>query len=135
MDLPEGWNEERRRELREIMGDTKVVLEQFIREMKQSEYSRQEVKEVVISGMKGWKSKMKRRVLTGRMYRSAKSTLPTRCRKKLTKKHHGTGREREWKMRKKIQKDGVRKRAGVEEKGREKKKASPRQKSSKIRRV
>ena len=44
------------------------------------------MKEVVISGMKGWKSKMKRRVLTGRMYRSAKSTLPTRCRKKLTEK-------------------------------------------------
>ena len=29
---------------------------------------------------------MKRRVLAGRMYRSAMSTLPTMCRKKLTEK-------------------------------------------------
>ena len=62
------------------------VINQFTRELKQSEYGRLEVKEIIVSGMKGWMKKMERRLETGKLYRSGKSTLAQRCKKKLTAK-------------------------------------------------
>ena len=41
--------------------EKKEVIEQYVTELKMSEYSRKEVKEVVLCGMKGWKTKMERR--------------------------------------------------------------------------
>ena len=45
-----------------------------------------ESKEVILCGMKGWKTKMGRRQKEGKMYRSARSTLVSRCKRKLTAK-------------------------------------------------
>ena len=56
--------------------ETKVVVEQFTKELKVSGYTRAEAKEIVVSGLIGWKRKMKRR--EGAIYRSAKSTLASR---------------------------------------------------------
>ena len=54
--------------------------------LKMSMNSRMEIKEILTSGIKGWKSKMERMKQQGRMYRSASSTLTSRCNKKLTEK-------------------------------------------------
>ena len=62
------------------------VVEVFIGEMKTSGYERAETKEIVVSGITGWQRKMKRREEEGRIYRSARSTLSIRCRKKLLEK-------------------------------------------------
>ena len=61
-------------------------MEVFIGEMKTSGYDRGETREVVTCGMIGWQRKVKRREEEGRFYRSAKSTLNQRCRKKLLEK-------------------------------------------------
>ena len=53
--------------------ETKVVVDQFTKELKVSGYTRAEI---VVSGLIGWKRKM----------RSAKSTLASRCKKKLVEK-------------------------------------------------
>ena len=67
--------------------EKKVVIEQYTAELKVSGYSRKEAKEVILCGMKGWKSKMGRREKEGgKLYRSAKSTLQARCKKNLTEK-------------------------------------------------
>ena len=63
-----------------------AVVEQFSQEMKVSGYDRVETREVVVSGLIGWKRKMKRREDEGAIYRSAQSTLVQRCRKKLMEK-------------------------------------------------
>ena len=62
------------------------IMEVFIREMKTSGYERSETREVVVCGITGWQRKVKRREEEGRFYRSARSTLTTRCRKKLLEK-------------------------------------------------
>ena len=62
------------------------VIEQYTTELKKSEYGRMEAKEVILCGMKGWKTKMGRRQKEGKMYRSARSTLVSRCKRKLTAK-------------------------------------------------
>ena len=60
------------------------VIEVFIQEMKSSGYTREQSREIVIGGIKGWKRKVERRKKEGLgFYRLAKSTLPTRVRKKL----------------------------------------------------
>ena len=67
--------------------ESSKVVETFIKEMKHSEYSRKEVKEVVCSAITGWKRKVARREKEGQSYyKSARSTLVTRCMKKLTEK-------------------------------------------------
>ena len=60
-------------------------MEQLIKEMKVSEYDRGEIREVVVCGLTGWKRKLVRRKDT-EMYRSAKSTLVGRCKRKLLAK-------------------------------------------------
>ena len=62
------------------------VMEVFIGEMKTSGYDRGETREVVTFGIIGWQRKVKRKEEEGRFYRSAKSTLNQRCRKKLLEK-------------------------------------------------
>ena len=62
-----------------------ATVEQLIKEMKVSGYDRGEIREVVVCGLTGWKRKLERRKETG-MYRSAKSTLVGRCRRKLLAK-------------------------------------------------
>ena len=60
------------------------VIEVFICEMKSSGYSREQTRNTVISGIKGWKRKVEKRRKEGvPFYRSAKSTLSGRVRKKL----------------------------------------------------
>ena len=55
--------------------------------MKSSGYKREIVREVVISGVKGWKRKIDRRKKEGTdFYRTAKKTLKMRIKKKLTEK-------------------------------------------------
>ena len=62
-----------------------VTVEQPIKEMKVLGYDRSEIREVVVCGLTGWKRKLVRRKDTG-MYRSAKSTLVGRCKRKLLAK-------------------------------------------------
>ena len=62
------------------------IMEVFIREIKTSGYERSETREVVVCGITGWQRKVKRREEEGRFYRSARSTLTTRCRKKQLEK-------------------------------------------------
>ena len=63
------------------------VLETMITQMKTSGYSRKETREAIVSGVIGWKRKIKRRQQEGLdFYRSAQSTLKTRCKKKLLEK-------------------------------------------------
>ena len=57
----------------------------MIKEMKMSGYQRSECREIMVSGLTGWMRKLMRRKDTG-MYRSARSTLYTRCKKKLLEK-------------------------------------------------
>ena len=61
-------------------------MEVFISEMVTSGYGRGETREIVAAGMLGWQRKIRRREEEGRIYRSARSTLPIRCRKKLLEK-------------------------------------------------
>ena len=63
------------------------VVEHFIQQCKTSGYSRHETREGVISGLKGWKRKCVRRERDGvDFYRSGRSTLGARTKKKLTEK-------------------------------------------------
>ena len=66
---------------RDIVEKRKVI-EQYVGELKQSGYGRMESREVILCGMKGWKTKMERRELEGKMFRSGRSTLVGRCKKK-----------------------------------------------------
>ena len=64
-----------------------VVLESYIKEMKTSEYGRKQIKESLVSGVVGWRRKQARRKTSGEdFYRSGKSTLSGRCRRKLMEK-------------------------------------------------
>ena len=63
------------------------IIEEFTRQIKNSGFKRAEAREIVVSGIKGWKSKHARRKEDGMpFYRSAKSTLAKRYKKKLTEK-------------------------------------------------
>ena len=86
--------------------EVEEVIEHFITQCKTSGYSRHETREGVISGIKGWKRKHQRRERDGQQfYRSARSTLAMRTKKKLTektswyknkrKRHDEEGEERE----------------------------------------
>ena len=62
-------------------------MEHFIMQCKTSGYTRHETREGVVSGLKGWKRKCWRRERDGiELYRSARSTLGNRVKKKLTEK-------------------------------------------------
>ena len=65
------------------MEDVLTITETLIQELKNSGYNR----EIVVSGILGWKRKIARRIQEGKpFYRSAPSTLDQRCKKKLTEK-------------------------------------------------
>ena len=60
------------------------VIEEFTRQVKISGFTRSESREMVISGIQSWLEKQARRILEGQpLYRSARSTLTGRTRKKL----------------------------------------------------
>ena len=72
------------------------IIEKFIQQLKSSGYERKASREIVISGILGWKRKIARRKKEGtNFYRSAKSTLAKRCRKKLTEKSTWFKRKRD----------------------------------------
>ena len=52
------------------------------------------MKEAVLSGIKGWRGRMARRLKRGCLYRSAARTLVSRCKKKLTAKTSWYGQRR-----------------------------------------
>ena len=61
------------------------VIERFIQMLVTSGYDRKQSREVVVSGLRGWKSKIRRREENKQeFYRSAVSTLAGRYKKKLT---------------------------------------------------
>ena len=63
------------------------VVEILIKQLKTSGYNRKKSREAITSGIVGWKRKHQRRKDQGiDFYRSAKSTLGQRCKKKLTDK-------------------------------------------------
>ena len=67
--------------------DTERVLEQMTRQLKNSGWSRPEIREILCSGYRGWRTRLKRREETcGSRYRSAVASLPSRARSKLTGK-------------------------------------------------
>ena len=69
------------------MEDVHNIIETLIQELKNSGYNRKYSREIVVSGILGWKRKIARRIQEGKpFYRSAPSTLAQRCRKKLTEK-------------------------------------------------
>ena len=60
------------------------IINQFTQEAKNSGYNINTTKEIVMSGIRGWKSRLKRKQDIGQEdYRSAKNTLQNRTRKKL----------------------------------------------------
>ena len=63
------------------------MLEIFTEELIISEYGRSEIINIIASGIKGWKEKIKRRKAESRpFYRHAASTLSQRCTRKLVEK-------------------------------------------------
>ena len=67
--------------------ETASIMEVFTQQLKSSGYSRKTSREIVVSGTLGWKRKIQRRIEDGTdFYRSAKTTLAGRCRKKLLEK-------------------------------------------------
>ena len=67
--------------------DKILVVEDFTRQIKNSGFTRSEAREIVTSGIKGWKSRQARRAEEGLpFYRNAKSTVGKRYKKKLTEK-------------------------------------------------
>ena len=78
------------------------VLENLTRMLDKSGYSRNQAREAVVSGVKGWKAKIRRRQEDVQdLYRSAASTLTTGNRKKLTAKtswYKGKSQKRKYVM-------------------------------------
>ena len=63
------------------------IIEQFIKELKSSEYNQKQAKEIVTSGIRGWKRKLeKRKKHNIPFYRLAQETDEERLRKELTEK-------------------------------------------------
>ena len=62
-------------------------IEQFIGELKNSGYSQKQSKEIVTCGIRGWKTKIKKRKMNNiPFYRVAKETVDERLRKELTER-------------------------------------------------
>ena len=67
----------------EILG----VIDQFSQELKSSGYCVKQAREIVMSGVRGWKARARKRELRGQdFYRTAQSTLQERTRRKLMEK-------------------------------------------------
>ena len=65
------------------------VLDKKTQELKNSGYNHQTAREIIMSGIRGWKARTSRKENTGQeMYRAAKKTLFTRTRKKLTSREN-----------------------------------------------
>ena len=77
------------------------VIEQFTQELKSSEYNITQAKEIVMSGIRGWNARKKKRSKNGQeFYRLAHTTQQERARKKLLEreewyKSQETGSEEE----------------------------------------
>ena len=64
-----------------------LVVEQFIQQLKNSEYACKEARTHVVDGIRGWRNKIERRRRENQeFYRLGKNTLHTRVRKKLMEK-------------------------------------------------
>ena len=73
--------------MEDIEEEVREVIENFTRQAKNSGWERKEVREMIVSGYTGWKRRIeRRRDEGGAVYRSAKNSLVTRTRKKLTGK-------------------------------------------------
>ena len=67
--------------------EVEKILENMIRQLKNSGWERGEIQEIIVSGYRGWRSRLERREAEcGLRYRSAGKSLITRARKKLTGK-------------------------------------------------
>ena len=63
------------------------ILEQITKQLKNSGWERTEIREIIVSGYKGWRRRLDRRTEEcGERYRSAAASLPSRARTKLTGK-------------------------------------------------
>ena len=74
------------------------IIETFTQQLKSSGYARRDARETVVSGFLGWIRKINRRIQERvPFYRSAASTLKTRCKKKIMEKvsWHREKRKRE----------------------------------------
>ena len=67
------------------MEEQRIVLEQLTQELKNSGYNCDQAREVITSGYKGWRRRIKRREESG-LYRAARDTLEEREKKKLTER-------------------------------------------------
>ena len=64
-----------------------TILEKFISRMEKSGYSKKQIRDITMSGLKGYETKRKRAAETGQeLHRSGASTLQKRYKKKLTAK-------------------------------------------------
>ena len=71
----------------ELEEEVTSTIERFTKQAKNSGWEIKETREMVISGVIGWKRRLRRRIEeNGCMYRSGASTLHQRTRKKLTGK-------------------------------------------------
>ena len=65
------------------------VLDKKTQELKNSGYNHQTAKEIITSGIRGWKARTRRKENNGQeIYRAAKNTLFNRTRKKLTSREN-----------------------------------------------
>ena len=63
------------------------IIEQFIQELKNSDYNQKQAREMVCSGIKGWQSRYRKRKRKGQnFYRLAKETVHERMLKELTQR-------------------------------------------------
>ena len=68
-------------------GELERVTNHYTKQLKGSGYTRNECREIIVSGALGWKRRMARRLEENKeFYRSAASTLRTRIKKKLDRK-------------------------------------------------
>ena len=69
------------------LGEVIDTIDNFTRQLKNSEYERKQIKNIIVSGMRGFQNKQERRKRAGeKFYRLAEDTLVTRTKKKLTEK-------------------------------------------------
>ena len=69
------------------IGEFVVVIDNYTTKLKTSGYNQGQAKEIITSGIRGYKNKKKRRKREGKpFYRPARTTLKSRVRKKLMEK-------------------------------------------------
>ena len=60
------------------------IVDQYTKELKNSEYQYKTAKEIIMSGIRGWRTRITRRIKNGQdYYRQAKNTAKIREKKKL----------------------------------------------------